>query len=293
MKKGIFVYNSLSGNRRISGKIDYIFRKFQLSDILLQPYSFCGPDDDRILQLFKNEKYDFLLVSGGDGTINYAANLILKNNLDIPLGLIPAGTCNDFARSLKIPLSVKECVDIVINGKTRKVDVGLINGNRYFLNTCAGGQFVDVSFSTNNELKRNLGQLAYYLKAVTEVANVKNHRLKVQTENSVIVEDVLLFLIVNGKDAAGLTNIVSDADVSDGLMDILLIKSCKHIDMAGLLIKALRNESLNDRNVIKLTANRCVIEGDKDISLSIDGEKGDGLPIEVKFLNQALDVFVR
>ncbi|HPU42068.1 MAG TPA: diacylglycerol kinase family protein, partial [Acetivibrio clariflavus] len=71
----------------------------------------------------------------------------------------PSGTCNDFASMLNISSDLDENIDTILAGKTVKVDVGLINGQDYFLSSCAGGVFVDVSYSTNNDLKKISGLL--------------------------------------------------------------------------------------------------------------------------------------
>jgi len=119
----------------------------------------CGKN---ISDLLTEGSYKFVISSGGDGTLNFICNIIMKNNLSVPMGIIPAGTCNDFASILNIPTSVEECVDIILKGRTVDVDVGVVDDS--FLSSCAGGVFVDVSFST----EKNLGALAYYLKALTD-----------------------------------------------------------------------------------------------------------------------------
>lgn len=293
MKKAILIYNPASGDHKVVNKLDHIFKRFQECDILLQPYRMFDDAKDKLQEVLESNDFDFAVVSGGDGTLNRVANIILKNNLDIPVGIIPSGTCNDFARSLNIPSSLNECLDIILGGTLLGVDAGLINDDKYFLSTCAGGFFVDASFNTHSELKKNFGPFAYYLKALSDVKNIKSFKIKIKTEKETIEEKVLLFLILNGKDAAGFSNLIKEADISDGIMDIVLIKNCSHIDLASLFFKVLSNESLNDKNVTKLQANSCIIKSSRDVVLSIDGEEGGGLPISVKFINKVFKVFVR
>ncbi len=211
--------------------------------------------------------------------------------MDIPLGIIPAGTCNDFARSLNIPNDIKKCLDLIFEGHISQIDAGLINKEKYCLNTCAGGNFVDVSYSTNSDLKKNFGPLAYYLTALGELANLKSVRLKLTTDDEIVEDDFLLFLILNGKHAAGFSNLISDADLSDGFMDILLVKNCPHVEMAGLFFKVLNNDFVNDRNVRWLRTGKCIIEGNGNFNLSVDGEEWKGLPISIEFIHKVLKVF--
>lgn len=293
MKKGLFIYNAASGDHSVPNKLDTILGRFQEKNILIQPYRlYCG-EHENLVSLLKDETFEFAMISGGDGTINSVVNTILKNEIQLPVGILPTGTCNDFARSLNLPNSLDECLSIILNGNIMKIDVGLINGETYFLGTCAGGFFVDVSFNTDSELKKNFGPLAYYLQAIGEVKNKKSFTIKLKTDTDTIKNEVLLFLILNGKNAGGFSNIVKEADISDGIMEIILIKDCNHIDLANMFFKVLSNDLLRNKNVKLIRTKSCTIESNVDIPLSVDGEKGVSLPIKVEFLNKVLSVFTK
>ncbi|MCR4436348.1 MAG: YegS/Rv2252/BmrU family lipid kinase [Clostridiales bacterium] len=293
MERALFVYNPISGDHHISGRLSSIIGRFQDNGVLLQPYRLAGEEQDMLQQLLHDGGYSYVIAAGGDGTLNLIVNALLKSNLNLPLGIIPSGTCNDFARSLQIPSSLEECLDIILSRNTSDVDAGLINGDRYFLNTCAGGIFVDVSFNTNHELKKNLGPFAYYLKAIGEVPGINAFNVEIQTDTDTIKEQVLLFVILNGKHGGGFPNLVREADVSDGLMDIVLVKNCSHMDMAVLFFRVLTNDTLDDKNVTLLKTRTCRVKGSSNVILSVDGEKGPSLPIAVTFINRAIKVFTR
>lgn len=291
MKKVLVIYNPLSGNRNVPKKLDYIVSRFLEKDLLAIPFRMNADSEKHLEKILTDEKFEFVVVSGGDGSVNFVASILLKTGINIPMGIIPAGTCNDFARSLNIPNDMRKCLDIIFEGHVSQIDAGLINNEKYCLNTCAGGNFVDVSYNTNNDLKKNFGPLAYYLTALGEITNLKSVRLKLTCDDEVVEDDFLLFLILNGKHAAGFSNLVSDADLSDGYMDILLVKNCPHVEMAGLFFKVLNYDFVNDRNVKWLRTKKCIIEGDTGFNLSIDGEEWKGLPISIEFINKILKVF--
>lgn len=293
MEKVLLVYNPLSGNRSVPNKLDYIISRFMHKGMLVIPLRIEGECGDKLQQLLSSDEYSYVVVSGGDGTVNMIASILLAAGRDIPIGIIPSGTCNDFARSLNIPADMKTCLDIILAGHIVQIDAGLINNEKYCLNTCAGGNFVDVSYNTNSELKKNFGPLAYYVTALGELTNLKPVRLKLTTDNEVVEDDFLLFLILNGKHAAGFSNLAGEADLSDGFMDILLLKNCLHIELAGTFFKVLNNDFINDRNVMWLRTKKCIIEGDHGFSLSVDGEKWKSLPISIQFLQKVLKVFVK
>lgn len=120
MKRAILIYNAISGDQSLPNKLDYIVYRFQTNDILLQPYRL-NKNHTQLVELLKSGQFDFVIASGGDGTINYAGNIILKEKLAIPMGVIPSGTCNDFASILNIPNKLEDCLDIILKGKTKKL----------------------------------------------------------------------------------------------------------------------------------------------------------------------------
>jgi diacylglycerol kinase (ATP) len=293
MKKAIFVYNPLSGDHSIPRRLDYIIGRFQSNNILLQPFRLFSDEHTDLGSFLQKNGFSLIIISGGDGTLNFVVNCMLKYNVHIPIGIIPSGTCNDFARSLNIPPTLSECIDTILKGQTIDVDVGLINDKQYFLSTCAGGLFVDVSFNTHHELKKNFGPFAYYLKALSELASIESFPLTIKTDTETVQEDVLIFLILNGKHGAGFSNLIEEADFSDGIMDIVLIKNCSHIDLASLFFKVLSNDYLENKHIRKLRTKKCVLQSSKNVAVSIDGEKGEDLPLTIEFINKVLKVFVK
>ena len=117
-------------------------------------------------------------------------------------------------------------------------------------------------------------------------------KLKVMADGEVIENKFLLFLILNGKHAAGFYNLNNTADMSDGYIDIMLIKNCPNVDIVGMLINTLKSNLVNNKNVKIIKARNCEIIGDPDIELSVDGERWKGLPINIQCVHKALKVFV-
>jgi diacylglycerol kinase (ATP) len=292
MEKAILIYNPFSGNRIIIKKLDYIIQRFQQNNILLQPFRIFDHIQEQLVPIIQDGNFDFIFIAGGDGTLNTISNLLLKHNIDLPIGVIPTGTCNDFARCIDISNDLDKTLARFFKRKVVKLDVGLIDNEQYFLSSCAGGLFVSASFSTKDELKKNFGPLAYYLKGLTQMTNIKSFRLKITTDTEVIEEEVLLFVILNGKHVAGFYNLVYDALMDDGFMDIVLIRKCNQIELANLFFKLMSNNFSADKNVINIRTQKCRIESQQEIVLSIDGEKGKLLPIEVEYLQRYLQVLV-
>ncbi len=292
MKKTLFIYNPRSGSHSLTNQLDEVISRFQEADTIVDFYRSNSVENKGLLQILRENEYSSIVLSGGDGTINTLLNIMLKNKINIPFGLLPSGTCNDFGRSLGLPATFSEGLDVILKGRAITVDVGLVNGEKYFFSTCAGGLFVNIPLATHNELKKHLGPFAYYIQALSEVMHLSSFPLTVKTDEKTFSENVLLFLILNGKHGAGFSNVIKEAEVTDGFMHILLIKECTHVDLASLTLKVLNNEELVDRHIVKIKTRSCHIESGPNNAVSIDGENGPPLPYDIKFFSDKLRIFV-
>ena len=122
MRKVLLVYNPISGNRNVPRKLDYIVSRFLERDVLAIPFRMEKDNEPLLKQVLSKDEFDYVVVSGGDGTVNMLASILLTLGLDIPIGIIPAGTCNDFARSLNLPTDLRKCLDIILEGNIAKID---------------------------------------------------------------------------------------------------------------------------------------------------------------------------
>ena len=98
------------------------------------------------------EKYDIIVCSGGDGTLDEVVTGVSKRGGHVPIGYIPAGTTNDFAHSLHISSNILEAADVAVNGVPYPCDVGKFNDD-YFVYIAAFGLFTDVSYGTKQSMK--------------------------------------------------------------------------------------------------------------------------------------------
>ena len=106
-------------------------------------------------------------------------------------------------------------------------------------------------------------------------------------------EKAILFLVVNGKNAAGFSNIIEHADLSDGEMEVIVIKDCLHIDIPMLFLKIFNNGLSSDKKVALYKGKSCIIRADKEnITTAIDGEEGEKLPCKIEVLKNKIEVFV-
>jgi diacylglycerol kinase (ATP) len=295
MKKLLLVYNPSSGVQFFKDHIDWVLSEFSRHNIWCIPLRLDEFNQKKLLTYTKTLSFDMLAVSGGDGTLNFMVSLLMKNNIDIPVGLIPTGTCNDFAASLNMGNSIEESVKRIIKQKIRRLDVGVINNSKYFLSTFAAGSFVDVSYSTHSEFKKNFGRMAYIFNAVADFKNIKPFRMNVKTNEENFEIEVLMFMIFNGKQGGGFQNLIKGIDLSDGLMDIAFLKNSSTIDLASVVIQILSGEPINNKVVKIVKTSHCeveILERNRKIKTSIDGEKGPKFPLKIDFLKQRQKFYV-
>ena len=296
MRTGLLLYNPISGAQSIPKILDELVAYGQDSGLALIPFRLqLSPDNHTLLtQLIRSSWIDFVIASGGDGTLGAVAQMLLSYRPEMPLGVIPSGTCNDFALSLRLPQDIWDCINVVAENHTASFDVGRVNGERIFLSSCAAGMFVNISYSISSQLKKALGPIAYYFSALGELPRIRSFPLRVETESDVIEDDFLLFLLLNGSQAAGLANLNSNARMRDGNMELLLIKAVPTIDLPYLFAELLSGASNDEtRWLHRLRARHFTFASPQTLITTQDGEEGLPLPLDVEVLKQALTVFVR
>lgn len=297
MKKALLAYNPVSGSRFVPSHLDVIVQKFQEMGVLLTTYRI--PETDQHLRDILKMEYDFIIGAGGDGTLSQIVQLMLEEKVSRPFFAIGAGTCNNFTRNIDVSSQINnenqicQIIEDVYGGNIKKIDVGKVNDKSIFLTSLAGGSFADTSFSTDKNLKLVMGPLAYYLKPLTEIANIKPYRVSIEADGKQYDENIYMFLLLNGKSVGNFTNFIEIADLSDGLMELVLIKESNTLEIANLFLSVIKEEDITIHNNVEvIRGNKFKITTPEDMPISIDGEKGpDGL-LEIEVLREVIEVFV-
>ena len=140
---------------------------------------------------------DHVLISGGDGTVNYVVNMIVGDGYDLPVGILPGGTANDFARAIGMPAYISRACYRVLDGTPHPIDVGRA-GDVCFVNVFSMGLYTDTSHKVPTRAKNMFGGLAYYAMGVAETLEFRKMRLKVTAENLDYEGEVLMLFVLNG-----------------------------------------------------------------------------------------------
>ncbi len=294
MKKIKLIYNSGAGQSKFKYFLDTTIEKFMQNGIEVSVFR--ASKKTNLYEYLKdvdNEDCYAIVVAGGDGTINRVVNVIMKNNIKTPLGIIPAGTSNDFARHIKMPSNFSDCIDKILAGNVQQVDVGLAN-DKYFVNVCSAGLFTNASQKADKNLKNAVGKLSYFITAAEQLMKFRPFLVKIETEKEVITEKINLFLIFNGSSVGGIDKFTTDSSIQDGIFDIIILKNWKFYQVPSIVLNILSGKQQEDPNIIYLKEKWIKInkiKGKCD-DPDVDGDEGPKFPLEVKCIEKALNMFL-
>ena len=184
-----------------------------------------GGDHTAELAAAAAERGDVVVACGGDGTLNGVVDGVRSAGLldDISLGVLPAGTGNDFADNVGIR-GIRHAFEVIETGEERRLDLGVANGQP-FLNSCVGGLTADSSARTSGDLKRRLGVLAYVLTTLSMVRSFEGLELHVTAgpeRSPVWTGDALMLLVGNGRRFPG--EQMRQANMEDGRLNVVVIE---------------------------------------------------------------------
>lgn len=284
-----FIYNPYSGENLILSKLDKVISLHQEAGYTIVPYRITAGEDVGVaLNDIKDGNYKYILIAGGDGTVDSVVNAMAKNGISLPIGILPVGTANDFSKFLGMPSDVEEACKQILSSEVKSVDLGSIN-DKYFVNVASTGLFTDVSQKTDVNLKNTIGKLAYYLKGLEELPNFRKLHVNILSKEVEFDGEMYLLLVFNGA-TAGNFNLATRADACDGLLDIIMFKAVQIYELLPLFIKVLKGEHLDSNKVLYFKTDYLKVECHEDIVTDIDGEKGPDFPLEIKCIKGGLKI---
>jgi len=294
MKKVKIIYNPSSGRQVIERRLNRLCKLLFDDGYTLSKFT-TSKKDDAMLETIKtcNEDWDLIIVSGGDGTVNEVAKGIAISGKKVPVAILSSGTVNDFANYLKLPKNIYDFYKIIKREKTIDVDLGRVN-NEYFVNVAAGGLLSNVGYQVPSEQKMLLGRLAYYFEGLKEITlqSFEPIRLKIQSQEYTSEEDILLFLISNSSSIGGFKKLAPHASITDGLLDVVVIKKTDVQNLANIFISIFSGNHINHPSVKYFKTNKITLDSNELVELDIDGEYGGRLPATFEVVPNAFRVIV-
>ena len=282
MKTAVFLYNPESGKGKIARNVGGMCTILPASgfDVTPQRIDFTANPFDG------NETIDLMVVAGGDGTVNYAVNAMKRKGLDIPIGVIPAGTANDFAGAVGMSREPLEAARQIASGSVERVDCGRVN-DLYFVNIFSFGIFTTTSQRTPDERKHKIGKLAYIIEGVKEFRTMHAVPLEIEADGERFDLRSLMVLIFNGETAGGF-HLARRSSIKDGLFDCILLEKKNFFRSTLAMCRYLAGGS--PKIVRHLRARRIDIRSSVNEPTDVDGQKGAEFPLHIECLAGGLRV---
>ena len=294
MKKLLYIYNPAAGRKTAKANLSDALEVFarQGYEITVHPTRDRG--DATAAAREQGANYDRVVCSGGDGTLNETVRglLALRQEKRPVLGYIPAGTTNDFSRTLERPKTVADLAEVAGEGVPRLVDVGEAEGSP-FTYVAAFGLFTDVSYSTPQANKNLLGHFAYVLEGMGRLASIPSYHMTVSANGRQIEGDFIYGMVGNTVSVGGLVNLPRDKVLlDDGRFEVILIRQPKTPRDWQSILTALTNlEVAEDGAVVGFEAGEITFTCDKPVAWTVDGEFGGEQEVtHVRCLPQALTI---
>lgn len=244
-----------------------------------------GPGDGERLCRERGEQFDVVFILGGDGTVHECVNglAVLENP---PLvGVLPGGTCNDFARSLGISPDVKTAAKEFIEGKTKLVDIGRAN-DRVFTNFYGIGLISDTSQNINPNLKGALGKLSYFISTLQTVNAAKGFHYVLEADGEKLEGEAVMIYVSNGRSLATDALPFAKDSMEDGKLDVLIIRETG-LPLLRDILSHKPQEEFNPQNesIIYLKASSLKLHTDEPMLADTDGELYLQTPAELSVLS--------
>ena len=233
------------------------------------------------------EKYEAVLVFGGDGTVNEVISGIAERDCIPKLAIIPGGTGNLITKLLEINQDIDGAIYELDFNSTNKIDIGKSNGN-YFDYIFSIGSLPEAIHNVGIEDKTKFGMLAYAINTIKSVVTDQAFNITVETENGNYIGPASHVLVL-------LTNYFADKKIfdedKDGYANILILKDASILTKLSVIPDLLKGDVVENDHIEYIKARHIKISSDSELETDVDGDKSDDLPVEIKVLDQHIQVY--
>ncbi|SEM91617.1 diacylglycerol kinase (ATP) [Ligilactobacillus sp. WC1T17] len=294
-KRCRIIYNPTSGREMMKNNLVDILNILEGAGYETSAYATTPEKDSAKNEAARAAKAGFNLIvaAGGDGTINEVVNGLAPLKHRPRLGIIPAGTTNDYARALKIPReSPIDAAKVIAKGQTVKMDIGQAN-DKYFVNIAAGGLLTELTYGVPSEIKSLFGYLAYLVKGAELLPRIKPVKMRLEYDDGVFDGMASMFFLALTNSVGGFEQIVPDASFDDGKFTLIIVKTSNLLEILQLIQMVFNGgKHVNDPRILYVKTSKVVAKAPKDrMMINIDGEYGGDAPMIFKNHKQHLEIF--
>ena len=287
----LLIVNPRAGRRRSRSFFFDVISIFSQAGYLVSLRQTQGPGDAERLAREEGPRFDLVVCYGGDGTLNQTVNGLMTLADPPPLGYIAGGSTNDFAASLRLPADPVEAAGLIVASAGRHLDVGRFN-DRHFIYIASFGAFTKASYSVPQNIKNDLGHLAYIIEGVKDLPTLRYYRARIQADSEVFEGRFLFGAVANATSIGGLLKLSrEDVVMDDGKFELLLVPEPKNLASLNDMIRALILQEFDDNNagLIMRHVSRLSITTEEPLPWSLDGEASPAVSqVEIENLHRQL-----
>jgi diacylglycerol kinase (ATP) len=231
---------------------------------------------------------DFVVLGGGDGTLNHAAPALVETKL--PFGVLPMGTANDFARTIGVPRDLTRAAQIIIDGHKRAVDLGEVNGH-YFFNVASIGFSAALARELTAEAKKRWGTLGYAFAALNLLRQSRPFTVEIDHDGAVETVRTVQIAVGNGRFYGGGMAVEQNAAPDDGRLDVYSLELDHWWELLALAPSLRRGTQKRWRKVRAFSATNLEIRTRRPHDINADGEIVSETPARFHINRKAVKVF--
>ncbi|MBR1629359.1 MAG: diacylglycerol kinase family lipid kinase [Lachnospiraceae bacterium] len=281
----LLIYNPAAGQGRIKAQLSDIVDILIKADCRVEIYSTQSKQDATRKVEEDADRFDRIIASGGDGTLDEVVTGLMRSACEIPVGYLPAGSANDFASSIGIPHDLIAAARMAVADNLFSCDIGRFNED-FFIYVAAFGLFTEASYATSQELKNAIGYLAYIFEGARELVNISAYELEMDCDGEQVAGEFVLGMVTNATHIGGVEGLIPQkVALDDGYLEITMIAMPKNPIELTEILGYFANINRETKMVFATQAKRIHIRFKKSVPWTLDGEYG-GEYEEVLIQNQ-------
>lgn len=283
-ERGLFIYNGSAGNDNIELKLSQTLPVLAKAIKKLSVVQTESIEEARNIFREYASEVDIMIILGGDGSLHECVNSIAPLNRRPVIAVLPGGTCNDFSRSLNMPQNLYQAAQAIAAGEVVDVDVGKTS-EKYFLNFWGIGLVSETSLNIDEEQKKNLGVLSYFMSTLRTVNQAAPFTYKIVTDHEQYEGEGVLILVLNGRFIGTRELPLPTVNPNDGKLDVLVIKNSTLASFRELLSMNrpdTNSEQLTELTHFQATSIKVSTTGEKAVDM--DGEVDGTTPADITIL---------
>ena len=288
LKKAMVIINPTSGGEQALNYKEKIENKAkEYFEVVETRITEKALDATHFAEEAAKEKYEAVIVFGGDGTVNEVISGIAEKEYIPKLGIIPGGTGNLITKLVQIDQDIDKAIESLDFNLTNKIDIGKAN-DHYFGYIFSVGSLPEAIHNVEIEDKTKFGMFAYAINTVKSVIRDEVFNIKVETENGNYEGEASQVLVL-------LSNYFSDKKIFDenkvGYANILILKDASIFSKLSLIPDLLKGDVVENDSIEYIKAKTIKISSDIEIESDIDGDQSDDLPVEIKVLGNHIEIY--